>query len=111
MKTTMPPPFTKEQLRLKMLKHAKMLAEHWATSRIKECEYTVQDRIEGALFSFFVYLDSGAGNSPCAYDLVARPHPEDKSYNIENGNQWVEDGMVINDDCQMHEAFSSTRNK
>lgn len=31
------------------------------------------------------------------FDLVARPHPDDKPYDIENGVDFVEDGTVIND--------------
>jgi hypothetical protein len=33
------------------------------------------------------------------------PHPDDKQYNIDNGEQWVEDGQIINDDVMLHDLY------
>ncbi len=89
---------SKEEARKMFLDHAKALASYW--SRVESA--TTKEKLEGLLFSMMVIFDGGSGGFP-AVDLVLRPHEEDKQYNIEQGGDWIVDGQVINDDCQLHE--------
>lgn len=47
-------------------------------------------------------IDGISGGFPCSLDLVCRPHEDDMKYNIENGDDWIDGGTVIND-CMLHE--------
>ena len=41
---------------------------------------------------------------------MSRPYTEDKEYNISNNDNYVEPGMVINNDCKLHHIFIRQRN-
>lgn len=93
--------YTKEEVRNMVLTRMKHLAQYWATSQNAG---TVKDRCEGVAFSILTMIDGCASGMP-AFDLVARPHKDDKAFQIAEGENWMPDGMVINDDCQMHDMF------
>jgi hypothetical protein len=40
-----------------------------------------------------------------AFDLVARPHPDNEAYHKAHGQDWVVDGQVINDDVHLHDMY------
>jgi hypothetical protein len=96
-----PRPMTADELRDDLFASMRRLARFWADA--KPDGKTVLERIEGAMFSVLVLLDGHAGDSVCAYDLVARPHPSDKEYHIEEGQNWVEDGTTISE--LLHEKW------
>lgn len=96
-----PRAITPDELRDKLLRHMKQLARYWATV---EGEKSTQERIEGALFSTLAMLD-GSSVDIVAFDLVARPHEDEKQWHIDRGENWVEDGTVISD-C-LHEYWHS----
>ena len=104
-------PYTVREVRKMLLRQAAGLAEYWSNdSNFKSGEKTSKEKIEGALFSFFVLFDGGSIGLP-AMDIVLRPHPHDKAFHYEEGDNYFLDGMVINDDCQLHELWSALRNK
>jgi len=89
---------TPDELRDAILDHMRELAKYWATvDGVK----TVQDRIEGAMFSTLGILDGSTIGLP-AFDLVAMPHPDDKQYHIDNGEDWIEEGTRISDMLHEH---------
>lgn len=92
--------YTPEEARDMLLDHMRHLAHYWA------CQpgQTELQRCEGMAFSILNIFDGTAGAFPCAVDLVLRPHPEDKQYSIDNGDNYCEDGQVIND-CMLHDLF------
>ena len=94
-----PRAFTKEEMREKVLAHARHLAHYWANTD----ENSVLGKCEGVAFSMLCMID-GVSGLP-AMDLSMQPHEDDKQYNIGLGENWVEPGMVINDDCYLHELF------
>jgi hypothetical protein len=57
-----------------------------------------------AAFSILNILDGTTVGLP-AFDVVARPHPNDKADCIAESQRWIEDGMVINSDVYMHEMY------
>jgi hypothetical protein len=91
---------TVEEIREDFLDRCRGIARYW----IREDRCNCAEKVEGAVFSMLTMIDGCQGDWP-AMDLVMRPHPEDKAYNIENDECWVEDGMVINADVMLHEFF------
>jgi len=91
--------YTKEEVREQFLDHIRTLVNYWD----KEGGRDSKDKLEGLAFSFLTLLD-GCACLP-AFDISPSPHPEDREYYQENGENWYEDNMVINDDTMMHEIF------
>ena len=94
-----PRALTSDELRDKILRHMKGLVHYWAN--IVEGGST-QARIDGAMFSVLAMLD-GSAMDIVAFDLVARPHEDDKEYCIDKGENWVEEGTVIS--TTLHEYW------
>jgi hypothetical protein len=97
-----PRAFTKEELRKGFLDHLRIMARYWAASNHP---MTKHELCESVIFSVLCAIDGVAGNVPFSLDLVARPHPDDKQSCIEDGENWVKDGMVINDDGYLHDEW------
>lgn len=95
--------YTKEEVREMVLWHMRNLARYWARQ-----EGTPLDKCEGVVFSVLSMLDGSTGLP--AFDLVARTHPDYKGFQIAEGENYIPDGLVINDDCQLHELFYSNQN-
>ncbi len=94
------PAYSKEEVREAFLSHIRALAPYWASVE----RDTVEEKISGALFSVLTLIDGSTLSLP-AMDIVLRPHPEDKEFFEDNGENWFEDGMAINDDVHLHEFF------
>ena len=91
--------FTPEELRDQFLETARGIAKYWAEVHGK----SAQDRCDAVVFSLLSIIDGTDPNIP-AFDLVARPHPDDRAYNKSHGKNWVEDGTVINDG-ELHDVY------
>lgn len=92
---------TADEIRDEFLAEAKRLVRYWAReARVQ----TIEERVSGAVFSLLCMIDGVSGAVPCAFDLVARPHPDDKAVLQREGRDWIENGTVVND-CMLHEAF------
>lgn len=92
--------FTKDEVREQVLAHIRNVSHYWAA---EQNAGTVRERCEGVAFSVLSMID-GCTDLP-AFDIVVRPHPDDKQFCIEEGENYMPDGLVINDDCHMHELF------
>lgn len=90
---------SKEEAKKLFLSQVRNICAYWSSDQI--CG-DVKDRCEGVAFSIMNIFDGACGGFPCAVDLVLRPHPDDKKYNIENNEDYIVDGMVINDGCHLH---------
>lgn len=95
-----PRAYTKEEVREDFLYTIRSLPKYWANV---DNGYTTEEKIEGAFHSFLSLLD-GCSSFPC-FDIVLRPHPDDKDFHIGEGSNYYEDGMAINDDCLLHKLF------
>lgn len=96
--------FTPEELRERFLTHMLYLCKYWSTVRRDENNNaTEQDRMEGLCHSILAYIDGATLNGP-TMDMVVRPHPSDKAFCISKGENWIENGTVINN-CPLHELF------
>ena len=88
---------TKEEVRQEFIDMVKARTHYWATAK---GDMTVQERCEGVAFSLMNIFDGTSGLP--AFDIVVRPHPADKQFHIDEGDDYYPDGMVINDDCYLH---------
>ncbi len=91
---------TKDQAVDNFLEHIRALI--WYYEREDRLP-TSKEKLEGLAFSILVAFD-GESDMP-GMDIVMRPHPDDKDFRIEYGEDWYEDGMVINSDIEMHERW------
>lgn len=93
-------PYTKEEVLKLFMDQTRTIANYWSKVEGR----TEKEKIEGAIFTLLNSID-GMGYPFVAMDLVLRPHPDDKNYHIENGDDYYEDGMAINDCVYLHELF------
>jgi hypothetical protein len=62
--------------------------------------------VDGVVHSILAMLDGESLGLP-AFDLVAKPHPDDKKYHQSRGEGWIEDVTRISD--TLHEHWHSSR--
>lgn len=98
---TDPRALTTEEARELFLKAVRGCISYWSAQKGMPAE----DRCEGVAFSILNLIDGTSGQYPVALDLVARPHPSDQKYLEEQGDNWHEDGTVLNADVLLHEVF------
>lgn len=91
--------YTPEEVREMFLGQVKMLARYWSTVERE----TDLEKLEGLAFSLLNLFDGTSAALP-AMDIVLRPYPEDKAFHESEGDNYFEDGQVIND-CYLHELF------
>jgi len=101
-----PRPYTQEEVRDRLLDHLRALAKYWADlpdidPRTGEV-LTHKSRCDGLIFSVLSTLDGCSFELP-AMALVLRPHPDDAVFQHENGDNWFEPGMEIDD--MLHELY------
>ena len=94
------PAKSKEKVREEYIDHIRYLVEYWSELPFK----TYKERCEGLAFSILVMLDGCSAGLP-SVDLVLAPHPEDKQFHIDEGEDYYEPGMVFNDDVMLHDMF------
>lgn len=108
-KTEIPRAYTSDELRNRFQKHMFMLCDYWSKVPHREGNETEYDRMTGLCHSIQAYLDGRTLNSP-GIDLVVRSHETDKEFYISHGENWYEDGTLIND-CSLTETFYSCEPK
>ena len=92
-------PYTPEEVREMFLDNVKGLCRYWAGVE----RDSVQEQLEGLAFSLLNMFDGTSASMP-AMGIVLRPHPDDKQFHEHQGDNYFEDGQVIND-CYLHEEF------
>lgn len=90
---------TVEEVREEFIAHIRSIAAYWA----KAPNADTREMCDGVAFSILNVFDGTSGSMP-AFDIIVRPHPEGKQFSIDNGDNYYEDGMVINE-CQLHEMY------
>ncbi|HUS89235.1 MAG TPA: hypothetical protein VMW91_07705 [Desulfosporosinus sp.] len=89
---------TEIEVRNEFLDHIRSIAKYWAELPGKNS----QERCDGVAFSILNIFD-GSTMLP-AMNISLLPHPEDKQYHIDEGKNWYEPKMIIND-CMLHEVY------
>lgn len=92
-------PYTEEEAREIFLSSIRGLCSYWVGVERRN----TAEKLEGLAFSILNIFDGTSASMP-ALDIVVRPHPEDKDFRISEGDDYFEDGQVIND-CYLHEHF------
>lgn len=98
---------TQEEVTKDFLDQIKAYIHYWQhlpEDRVPDGEDVTRWRLWGVTFSILGILDGSSMGLP-AFDLVLRPHPDDKEFFIEQGLDWFEDGMVINEEVILHEEL------
>lgn len=95
-------PIDKEAAREAFLDQVRAYVDYWAHPDVQRDN--VKERLSGLAFSILNIFDGTSAMMP-AFDIVVRPHPDDKAYQQAEGEDYYVDGMVINDDCHLHELF------
>lgn len=95
-----PRPYTKEELRENLIHHIYHLIRYWDNKPISS-----KDKLEGLGHSILSTIDGCNVAVPGSYKLVTDPHPDDKEYCISHNLNYVEPGIVINDDVPLHAQF------
>ena len=99
-----------EKAREMFLAAVESSVDYWATVQAENI-VTARDRLEGLAFSLLCILDGASGSMPCAIDLVLRPNPLDKLDAIDQGDDWLEDGMCINAGIHLHDELTAKYRK
>lgn len=100
-------PITPEELRAKFIKQIDLIVKTWSkTPNYSSVSYLCY----GVAFSILALIDGASIGMP-AFDLVARPHPDDKGFHQKRGENWIEDGTTINEDVELHHLFSEGERK
>lgn len=86
---------TAEEARKDFLDHIRHLVQYWANR---------PDALNGLAFSILSAIDGSSAALP-AFTLTLDPHPDDKQYAIDNGENWYEPGVAINSDCHLHDMY------
>ena len=96
-----PRAYTPEEVREEFLATLRQLAFYWS----QQSEHTAREMCDGVIFSVLNIFDGTAMGLP-AMDIVLRPHPDDANFLENDGENWYEDGMAINDfDGLLHEIY------
>jgi hypothetical protein len=79
-----PRAYTVEECRKMLLDHARVLVKYWDN---ESRAITSKDKLEGLAFSMLTMLD-GEGVIIPQMKIIPNPHPEDKQYHKDNGENW-----------------------
>jgi hypothetical protein len=96
---TKPRAKTAKEVRKEFLQYIHGISEYWANLPNK----TNQERCEGLAFSILNIFDGTTMDLP-GMDISLSPHPDDKEYHEANGENWYEQGMIINN-CELHGMY------
>ena len=89
---------TAEEVREEFLIHIREISNYWSSLPNR----TDKERCDGVAFSILNIID-GCSSLP-SFDLLVSPHEDDKQYNIDEGEDYYEPKMMIND-CMLHEIY------
>ena len=91
---------TVEEVREEFLDMMRTYADYWANVQ----DRSTPEKLHGLCFSILNIFDGTTLGLP-AFDIVVRPHEDEKQFAIDNGEDYYEDGMCINDDCYLHDMY------
>ena len=103
--------YTTNEIREKFLTQAMATANYWAT--LDDPSKTIEQRCESVAFEILVMLDGETDLPP--FIVVPNPHPEDKNYHEEEGENYYPDnnfkGISGNISGSLHELFYNYKKK
>ena len=96
-----PRAYTKEEAQRAILEQIAHTVDYWEKESRRP---DARGKLTGLAFSILAMIDGSNIGIP-AIDLVLRPHPDDEQYHKDEGENWWEDGMAINDEVHLHEMW------
>ena len=90
---------TAEEARKDLFESIRVLVGYWSRQDVPELK-----KLEGVAFSILNIIDGTSGDLP-SLTLTLSTHPDDRQYAIDNGDDYYEDGMMINADCYLHDEY------
>lgn len=88
-----------EEVKGELLEYIRMIASEWSRYPDK----TPKERCDGTAFSILTMIDGCSAGLP-AFDLLVSPHEDDKQFDIDNGDDYYEPKMMVND-CMLHNEY------
>lgn len=82
--------YTVGEIRKQFLEHIRGLVNYWDGIP----EKTITEKLEGLAFSILVVLDGGAMGLP-GFIVAPIPHPSDKQFHVEEGEDYYPDNYEI----------------
>ena len=98
--------YTEEEVREKLLTHIWAMIDYWTQVKQSHNKST-REVVAGAMFSVLATLDGGSAELP-AFIVAPCPHPEDKEYYQQNGENWFPENHTVDVQCDLgplHETF------
>jgi hypothetical protein len=93
-----PREYTAEETRDMLLAHIHRMVDYWhKESRVTD----TREKLSGLAFSILVALDGDAASLP-GFVVSPAPHPTDKDYHREQGENWFPTGVDLG---VLHEFF------
>lgn len=93
---------TEDEARAEFLGVIRQLVLYWATHGVGG----TRERLNGLAFSILNIFDGTSSGLP-AIDLVLRPHPNDEAFCRDEGENWYQNGQVINSNVMLHDEWMS----
>lgn len=98
-----------EEVRSRFLTHVRGIVDYWdEVAR----EPSLRKRLEGVAFTILSTIDGSAADLP-AFALIPTPHPTDKAFSQEQGEDWYPDFQPAQEVCDiaggLHERFYHPR--
>jgi hypothetical protein len=95
--------FTKEEVLNDFMDGIRSLVDYWSSEDyVKDRDQRY--RLQGLAHSILTLIDGLSSDNP-GFNLVVNVHPEDKEYNIKRGENYYENGMIINDETCMNDIL------
>lgn len=85
----MPREYTTDEVKAMFLQHVALMVEYWDSQKMGS-----REKLNGLTHSLLVALDGGASGIP-GFIVTPNPHPTDKEYHQENGDNWFPDSGDI----------------
>lgn len=96
--------YTEEEVRASFLEAVRDIVQYWEN----ESRTAPSEKPSGVAFSILVLLDGGHGFMP-GFVVAPSPHPDDKEYNREHGENWFPENHESNTKCDiagaLHELY------
>lgn len=97
---------TTDEIQAEFVEHVRDSITYWDSLP----NITIREKLNGLAFSILVAIDGEADALP-SFILAPRPHPEDKEFHIQKGNNFYPENHLLDDEIKcdiagdLHEIF------
>jgi hypothetical protein len=99
-----PRAYTAKEMQEIFIEQVRGIAKYWAELPNRE----PKERCDGVAFSILTLIDGHSCGHP-PIDMHAAPHPTDEEYHKQNGENWYDPEVLMND-CYLHDMFYKKSN-